>query len=154
MLCYQEIHFLCSELHLLPLACSSYLHFLDKFEHSEPNLSLPPSPERSLHNWNKQQIALNWCYPPRALQGCSCGRCKAHLLLAAVGKGRVEMQSPGEEPERVWIFPGGFCVFPVLWPDVHLRVLSRAREGGGDRRAERMSQQWGVHQSWAQAGEV
>lgn len=47
MLCYQEVHFLLSELHLLTLACPSYLHFLDNFESSELNLSLP-LPQRNL----------------------------------------------------------------------------------------------------------
>lgn len=69
MLCYQEIYFLLSELHLLTLACPSYLHFLNKSEYSEPNLSLPPSPEKSLHSFNKQQIALKCCYSIRSTAG-------------------------------------------------------------------------------------
>lgn len=65
MICYQEVTFLLTELHLLLLACLNYLYFPDKFEHcwSLISLSCPfPLLKESLHTLISIFFAFKCCY--------------------------------------------------------------------------------------------
>lgn len=117
MLCYQEIHFLLSELHLLTLVCPSSLHFLDKSEYWDLSLSLPPSPEKSLQSFNKQQIALKCCFSIQTTAGMvPVASAKLTCCLLLLWRGGWRCKALVGNQRGVWIFPVGFWVFLAPCP--------------------------------------